>query len=203
MVADDEYDLKLGTALYDGLKERLATVSSCKGPLRTYATVSGAIDGYASANAGSNSLAATAHQNLVHLTEEHPEFARCPQPDPFDPLDFYACGGKRSLGGEFEYGGRRRQADDRKKVARRPPNEDKLFVNSISSLKASGQDDETYKTLSFDGGAYFHGELYQRKNDPPSKATLRLKGYRSGQVFFDSKFLDEERAFKCPNVSDK
>tara|TARA_R110000868_G_scaffold316009_1_gene576868 strand:+ start:508 stop:1140 length:633 start_codon:yes stop_codon:yes gene_type:complete len=197
-MADGEHDYaeRLGRALYYGLKDRMAVVTSCKGPLRTYATVSGTLDGYAAANPGSNSRAATAHQNLAHLKEEHPEFARCPQPDLNRPLDFYATGGVRPLAGEFEYGGRRAQADDRKKLTRRPPTEDKLFINPVHSSKARGKDEELFREASQDGGVYYHGEVYQRMNYPLDQAKLSLTGYANGKKIFDSKILDEREAIR-------
>ena len=197
-MADCEHDYaeRLGRYLYNGLKDRMVIVASRKGPLRTYATISGTLDGYAAGNLGSNSFAATAHQNLAHLKEEHPEFARCPQPDHNRPLDFYVTGGVRPLAGEFEYGGRRAQAEDRKKLTHRPPTEDKLFINPVHSLKAHGKDEEWFRKASRDGGVYYHGEVYQRRNDPLDQATLRLTGYANGEKIFDSKILDEREALR-------
>lgn len=189
--SEDDYAERLGRTLYNGLRDRMMMVASRKGPLRTYATVSGTLDGYAAANLGSNSLAATAHQNLDHLNEEHPEFARCPQPDPNRPLDFYATGGVRPLAGEFEYGGRSAQADDRKKLTRRPSNEDKLFVNPVHSLKARGKDEDWFRKASLDGGIYYHAEIYQRVKDPLDRAKIRLTGYSNGEKVFDSNILDD------------
>lgn len=183
---EDDYAERLGRALYNGIRNRMAMVPSRKGPLRTYATVSGALDGYAAANLGSNSLAATAHQNTAHLQEEHPEFVSCPQPDLNKPLDFYATGGARPLAGEFEYGGRRDQAEDRNKLTRRPPIEDKLFINAVHSQKACGKDEEWFRKASQDGSVYYHGEVYQRKDAPLDQAGLRLTGYQNGEKIFDS-----------------
>lgn len=185
----DEYTTILSSGIHHNITDRLSNLDSEKRGKITEEILSGAIDSYVAANAGSNNLAGSADKQRAHLKEEHPELSLNTPPVP--ALDLYLTGGQRPLALESELDGPKAVIADFKKLTDRTVGEDKVIVTETKSKKGLGNFSSNVKAASkTDGGRYTHVEIYRRKNQLASTAQVRTTTYSNGEITYDSK--DEE-----------
>lgn len=161
------------------LTERLISADSAKGNRITEALISGTIDAYREACPGANAIFASAHQNRIHLREQHPDVTYEDQkPD----RDLTLCGGGFDTVGEFETsGGPKQVVADFGKIRDDPSDKLKLLATRALSPKQQGRYHDMLRRASEeDGGCYVGIEVQLAKDRRSSRARIDVVCFSGG-----------------------